>query len=305
MKSMNRGLIFLSALAMALSAQAGDIQPPTTCAITNPAPGQAFEAGVTNVTIGWTESLNATSYNLQVLRNSKLFASQDNIPGQEAVLDSPLAPGYYSLIVYGSNFLGVSTGSAPVTFRVKRDMAPDGTVSNRQSKVFRWTRSTPATRYQFRLAQLNKATGKYVLVRELWIAQPATGAPKWTASLIPDGQYRWTLTDYKNDKAGYTQSALFKIKDSGHTTWNDASLIEGKWKVLTSWRWVQLTFRPDGVIQTVQGNGQAFTRAHWSADEKLLTMVSDVTEKCPYTVTENTLTFTLPSGNIKQLVRVP
>ena len=305
MKLVTCGLSLLATLAMTFSAQAVDVLPPVACAITNPAPGQAFEAGVTNVPIGWTESLNATSYNLQILRNNKLFASQDNIAGQEAVLDAALTPGYYSLLVYGSNLVGVSTGSAPVTFRVKRDMAPDGTVSNRPPKVFRWTRSTPATRYQFRLAQLNKATGKYVLVRELWIAQPATGAPRWTASLIPDGQYRWTLTDYKNDKAGYTQSAFFKIRNSGHTTWNDASLIEGKWKVLTSWRWVQMTFRPDGVIQTVQGNGQAFTRAHWSADEKILTMVSDVTEKCPYTVTENTLTFTLPSGNVKQLVRVP
>jgi hypothetical protein len=297
-------LAVLAGVALVFSAQAVEILLPGEVTITNPVPGQSFEAGVTNVAVGWTAASDASTYTLKVLHNGKFLDSLSDIAATDAVLDSALFPGYYSLFVRGSNVVGVGNWSSNATFLVRRTMNPDGTVSNRQPKVFRWTRSEPATRYLLKLAQMNKTTGKYELKREVWIPQPATGAPKWVASLIPDGKYRWTITDYKVNRAGYTQAALFQIKNSGHTTWNDPALIKGTWKVVTEWRWHEMTFQADGMIRVVQGDGATFTRAHWSADEKILTMVSDVTEKCPYTVTENTLTFKLPSGNVKFLTRI-
>jgi hypothetical protein len=280
---------------------------PGPASLTNPVPSQAFGTGTTAVPCGWTTSEGADSYELKALRNGSGFADITGFTGTDGVLNGAFTPGYYSLFVRGVNTSGNGPWSTGVTVIVRREMVPNGgAVLDHTPKSFRWTRSVPATQYLFKLFQLNKNTGVYDFKREAWIPQPATGNPKWTPSyIIPDGKYRWSITDYKGSKQGYTQTAAFQIKNSGHATWNDPALIVGTWKVLSSWRWVKLVFNANGVVTTIQGDGASFNRARWSADGEILTMVSDVTEKCPYTVTETTLTFTVPSGNVRSLVRIP
>jgi hypothetical protein len=277
---------------------------PGVPAITNPVVETVFPPATASVPVGWTAADGALSYDLKVLRNDKPMVTHSNLLFTDGTVNDAFTPAYYTLLVRGVNAIGKGPWSEPVTFIVERRMTPDGTVSNRAPAEFKWTRSEPATRYLLRILQFDAGTGKYVEKRTAWIGQPAAGNPRWTPPyIIPNGKFRWTLTDFNGSKAGYTQSASFQIRNSGHAGWNDPALIVGTWKVLTSWRWVEMSFQADGVIRTVQGDGAAFTRARWSADDEILTMVSDVTERCPYTVTENTLTFTLPSGNVKELIR--
>jgi hypothetical protein len=280
---------------------------PGLTVITNPLPSQVFGPGTTTVPCGWTPADGADSYDLKVLLNGKLFAFQNGLPEEAAELNDTFTPGYYSLLVRATNTWGKNPWSSPLTFIVERKMVPDGVVfSANPPREFKWTRSEPATKYLLKLAQLDKATGKYVANREAWVNQPASGAPRWTPPYtIPDGKFRWTITDFNGPAQGYTQAGLFQITNSGQTSWNDPALIRGKWKVVTEWRWREMTFQADGYIRSVQGDGTAFTRALWSADGEILTMISDVTEKCPYTVTTDTLTFALPSGNVKVLTRIP
>ena len=299
-----RRWLLLFALA-ACSAQAEIVLPGDT-SITNPLPNQLFPANVSSVACGWTAASDAFAYTLKIIFDDSAYAVQNDLEDLSTSLPGPLTPGYYTLLVQGTNAAGPGPWSSAVTFIVTRTMTPSGTVSSHPPRTFKWTRNTGATRYKLQLAQYDNGLKKYVVKRSYWIAQPATGLPTWKpAYAIPDGKYRWTVTDYKRTKKGYSQSALFQVKNSGDTNWNDPALITGSWKVVTDWRWVEMTFRPDGVIVTKQANGQSFTRAHWSATDTILTMVSDVTEKCPYTVTDNTLTFTLPSGSVKNLTRLP
>jgi hypothetical protein len=278
---------------------------PGLAAITNPVPQTGFGPATQSVLVNWTTGDGATTYDLNVLQNSKAFASHPGLLTTSGLLTDNFTPGYYSLMVRGVNGAGSGPWSPPVTFIIERKMTPDGTVSNRAPAQFKWTRSAPATRYRLRLAEYDAGSGKFVIKREAWIAQPAAGAPRWVAPyVIPDGKFRWSITDFNGNTPGYTQTATFQIKNSGQASWNNPALIAGTWKVITDWRWREMTFQPDGVIRTVQGDGTAYTRARWSATDELLTMVSDVTERCPYQVTATTLTFTLPSGNVKQLVRL-
>jgi hypothetical protein len=277
---------------------------PAHVVVTNPAPNAVFAPGTTSVPVGWIAADWAETYEMKLLQNATLLINQQGITETDGSLDKAYTPGYYTLFVRATNAAGPGPWSSNITFIVERNMFPDGTVSNRQPKVFRWSRSELATRYQLKLFEFNKATGKYALKRDITIPQPDTGSPKWTASRIPDGRYRWSVTDFKNTRAGYTQSATFRVLNSGVTSWNDPALIKGTWRVDTDWRWRQMTFQADGVVRSVQADGAVSTRARWSADEKFLTLVSDVVEKCPYTVTATTLTFTTPKGT-KQLVRVP
>jgi hypothetical protein len=273
--------------------------------ITNPAPLSTFATGVDSIPCGWAAADGADQYDLKVLKNGQAFAMHAGLTWLEGSLNDTFTPAYYTLLVRGVGLAGKGPWSAPVTFMVERRMVPDGTVSNQAPSAFKWSRSEPATRYRLKLAQYDAGRGEYVDKREAWIAQPAAGAPRWVPPyIIPNGKFRWTITDYNGDTKGYSQSAHFQIKGSAHSTWNDPALIIGTWKVITDWRWREMTFYADGVIRTVQGDGSAFTRARWSADGELLTMVSDVTEKCPYQVTATTLTFTLPSGNVKVLSRI-
>ncbi len=280
---------------------------PGATAVTNPTSNQAFNTGTASVDFGWNPSDGATSYELKLLFNDTPFDFQGGIPTTTHTLANTYTPGYYTALIRGAVGGVKGPWSDPTSFIVKRKMAPDGNpVSNAAPSVFRWTLSEPATKYLLKLAQYDKTTGKFVVKRSAWVLPPAVGSPKWSPSyIIPDGKFRWSITDYNGANPGYTQFAYFTVKNSGHANWNDPAMIVGTWKVITPWRWVQMTFRSDGVIRTVQGDGTAFTRARWSADPEFLTMVSDVTEKCPYSVTETTLTFTTPSGNVRNLVRVP
>ena len=86
----------------------------------------------------------------------------------------------------------------------------------------------------------------------------------------------------------------------------DAALIVGSWKVVSDWRWSQMTFRADGTKSQVDRvSGATLNRGTWSVQDGKLILVSDVTEVCPYTVTKKTLRFTLPSGNQQVLARIP
>jgi hypothetical protein len=301
-----RTLSILAALAVSAGAAlANGIDIPAMPSITNPVPNQAFEAGTTSFPIGWTIAKDAEAYDVKLVYNARQVAEASGIVETEATLDKALTPGYYSLYVRGTNYVGIGEWSTGVTFIVKRKMTPDASVTNKPARTFKWTRSQSATTYLLKLAQFDKAKGQYVTKRTEWIPQPLPGNPKWNAPLVPDGKYRWKITDYKNARVGYTQTAFFQVKNSGHTTWNDPSLINGAWKSLTPWRWSQMIFRDDGKV-TVIGGGSTFTRASWYADDKYLTMISDVTERCPYTVTETSLIFTIPSsGNTQILQRIP
>jgi hypothetical protein len=289
---------------LACSAQATP-PVPGTVAITSPTNHQTFQAGNLLVPCAWTEVDWADTYSLKLLFNGTPTNLMTGLTTNDCTLEGVFMPGYYTLFVGGVNGID-APWSSNVTFVVERKMIPSGTASNRPPATFQWTRNEGATRYRVKLAQFDKALNKYVTRRDYWLAQPATGAPKWRpAYSIPDGKFRWTVADYKVNVKGYTQSAYFQVKQSGDTNWNDPSLIKGKWKVVPEWRWRAMTFQADGYIRSVQGDGTAFTRARWYADEGILTMISDVTEKCPYTVTDDTLTFTLPSGNVKVLTRIP
>ncbi len=278
---------------------------PEIPVVTTPADKTAFGPATTNIPVAWMAANGADSYVMKVLMNGKAFATHGGILITDGALADTFSPGYYSVMVRG-----VSAGAGPgpwsdlVTFIITRNMTPEGAVLNQTPALFKWTRSEPATRYLLTLSQYDAGSGKYIVKREAWVAQPASGQPRWTPPyVIPNGRFRWAITDYNGDTRGYTQSALFQIKNSGHDSWNDPALVAGTWRVLTDWRWREMTFQKDGVLRTVQGDGSAFTRARWSATGEILTMVSDVTERCPYTVTATSLTFTLPSGNVKVLVR--
>lgn len=282
---------------------------PGSNAITNPLPATAFPAGTAGVDIGWTIAQGADSYELKILRNDKVLAKLPTSETSGRLSSKPgstFDPAYYIVLIRGVNGLGNGPWSEPVTFTVERNMIPDGIVTNRSPKVFKWTRSEPVGYYRFKLDKRNQTSAKYEEQLTTWIKQPATNNPRWTPGFrIPNGKFRWTITDFNGSKPGYSQSAFFQIRNSGYSSWNDPNLIVGAWKVVTDWRWREMTFYPNGVLETVQGDGTAFTRARWSADEKILTMVSDVTENCPYQlISPIRLTFTLPSGNVKVLTRI-
>jgi hypothetical protein len=277
---------------------------PGSTSLTNPLASTEFPAGTTVMDISWKQAAGANSYDLKILQNNKLL-NKINTVETAGRLTSTFFPAYYTFIVRGVNSTGNGPWSTPVTVTVRRNMNPDGTVTNLSPKAFKWSRTEPATYYRLKLDQFNATSGKYVEALTTWIAQPAAGNPKWVPGFrIPNGKFRWTITDFNGQQAGYSQAAFFQIKNSGYSNWNDPNLIVGTWKVVTDWRWREMTFFPNGVLETVQGDGTAFQRARWSADTDILTMVSDVTERCPYTLTPTTLTFTLPSGNVKVLTRI-
>ena len=86
--------------------------------------------------------------------------------------------------------------------------------------------------------------------------------------------------------------------DDDTDTSSDSSMIVGTWKVISSWRWSQVTFNSSGTVDTVQkSDGKVFTnKATWYLSDGKLVIVSDITEACTYTVTATTLAITFPNS---------
>ncbi|MFO7535490.1 MAG: hypothetical protein R6X19_07395 [Kiritimatiellia bacterium] len=85
---------------------------------------------------------------------------------------------------------------------------------------------------------------------------------------------------------------------------NDRARIIGTWKVVTPWRWSKMTFNADGSRSVVDRlTGEKLSRGTWSLQNGKLVVVSDVTEEWDYTVTATTLTATLPSGSVIEMVK--
>lgn len=85
---------------------------------------------------------------------------------------------------------------------------------------------------------------------------------------------------------------------------NDRSKIVGTWNVVTPWRWSKMTFNANGTRSVVEkSTGATLTRGTWSLKNGKMVVVSDVTEEWDYVVTQQSLTVTLPSGNVIQMTK--
>lgn len=85
----------------------------------------------------------------------------------------------------------------------------------------------------------------------------------------------------------------------------DRAKIIGTWKVTTTtWRWSKMTFNADNTRSVVDRlTGEKLSRGTWSLQNGKLVVVSDVTEEWDYVVTKTTLTATLPSGTVIEMVK--
>jgi hypothetical protein len=84
----------------------------------------------------------------------------------------------------------------------------------------------------------------------------------------------------------------------------DKNKIVGTWTVVTPWRWSKMTFNANGTRSVVdRSTGETLTRGTWSLQNGKMVVVSDVTEKWDYVVKKNSLTVTLPSGNVIQMAK--
>jgi hypothetical protein len=96
--------------------------------------------------------------------------------------------------------------------------------------------------------------------------------------------------------------------ENGGSGGDDGATIDpkvvGTWKVLSVWRWSEMTFRADGSKSQVDRiSGEANDRGSWSVEGGKLIIVADVTEAWSYRVTGSTLTATSPGGTTVQMVR--
>lgn len=80
--------------------------------------------------------------------------------------------------------------------------------------------------------------------------------------------------------------------------------VVGTWKVVSDWRWSEMTFNANGTKSQVDRlSGERNNRGSWSAKDGKLIVVSDVIEEWPYTVTASALVFTTPGGTRVQMMR--
>ncbi len=84
-----------------------------------------------------------------------------------------------------------------------------------------------------------------------------------------------------------------------------ASKIQGTWTVVSPWRWSRVTYQPNGNVDVVQrSDGKIFLRkALWRVEGNQMVVVSDITERINFTVTDTTLQITLPDGTRIDMVR--
>ena len=81
--------------------------------------------------------------------------------------------------------------------------------------------------------------------------------------------------------------------------------VVGTWKVVTPWRWSQMTFNADGTRSVVEAStGRSLSRGTWHLANGKLVVVSDVTEQWSYTITGSTMNATLPSGTNIQMLKL-
>ena len=84
-----------------------------------------------------------------------------------------------------------------------------------------------------------------------------------------------------------------------------ASKIQGTWTVVSPWRWSRVTYQSNGRVDVVQrGDGKIFLRkALWRVEGNHMVVVSDITERIDFAVTDTTLRITLPDGTGIDMVR--
>lgn len=106
-----------------------------------------------------------------------------------------------------------------------------------------------------------------------------------------------------------------EVTDRGHdggedepaaaTTGGARKKVVGTWKVVTPWRWSQMTFNADGTRSVVDAStGKTISRGTWHLANGKLVVVSDVTETWSYAITGSTMNATLPSGTQIQMLKL-
>ncbi len=185
------------------------VEVPGACAILTPASLETFPPGALTLSASWTPAEGASSYRLTLLYNGSPL---DSVFVKETMHDFSLAaqPGYLTLLVQPKNAAGKGETSPARTFIVNRAMTPSNGVTLAAAPAgFRWTRSTAATKYLFKLSRYDESAKRFVVVVQSWPGQ-AKHAPAY--SFTP-GAYRWTITDYAGTAPGFTSSAYFIVLD--------------------------------------------------------------------------------------------
>ena len=257
---------------------------PGSCRITDPQRLQTFDPGDQTVVCRWTSAEGAKSYNVKVLYNDSLLVRVDEHDRTRYQLVDTLKPGYYSVFVQPVNKHGKGAWSPGRTFIVTRYMNPgkDKTLSE-PPRDFQWTRAKGATRYLVKLSVYDRDLKKYRILREVRISQPSSGAgPRWTPAItLPNGAYRWTVTDYAGTKPGYSSVAYFQIGVPGlpllrspsgavagqrllPLVWTDPSVVAEEFQVQV-WDGDDLVRELDwGAAEALQANAGVFSQTVWS-----------------------------------------
>jgi hypothetical protein len=177
-----------------------------------PLEGALFPPGQGSIPLSWTESPGANRYAFRFSRNGRPYDKTWIVTVPNETFSADYTPGHYTLSVQPRNSYGNATWSAPRLFEVTRLMKPGSDITFSESPdFFTWTRTGDGTRYRLRLDRYDPASAAFESFLERWIPEKVS-EPQWKpVGPLPDGAYRWRLTDFDGDTPLYTSTDYFQV----------------------------------------------------------------------------------------------
>lgn len=177
-----------------------------------PLEGVRFPPGQGSIPLSWTESPGANRYALRFSRNGRSFTKIWIVTDTNETFSADYTPGHYTFSVQPRNSYGNATWSAPRLFEVARLMKPGSAITFSESPdPFTWTRTGDGTRYRLRLDRYDPASASFESFLERWIPEKVN-EPRWKPEdPLPDGAYRWRLSDFDGETPLYTSTDYFQV----------------------------------------------------------------------------------------------